>query len=201
MTTPWDVRLSIDARGHDDVQVTAVPDGRATGPQLRVRVGMVVVHCLSASAVMSTGMAWATARLLSREWLPDWQGPDASVSAREREQYGWASTAGSVIFDGRQPWHAAAHTLTMVVTVGPLRVAVHDFTALDTHLRAWTEASALATRVFPGRAVPFNDLLDRARAAELRRVDGAIDKLPHRLTRATNMNPVPRRQPLSRGRD
>jgi hypothetical protein len=80
-------------------------------------------------------------------------------------------------------------------------VAVHDFTALDTHLRAWTEASALATKVFPGKAVPFNDLLDRARAAEFRRIDGAIDKLPHRLTRATNMTPIPRRQPLSRGRD
>jgi hypothetical protein len=201
MTTPWEVRLNIDARGHDDTQVTAVPRDRVNGPQLRVRVGMVVMHCLDASSVMSAGMAWATARLLSREWLPDWQGPQDPLSPRVREQYGWASTAGSVIFDGRQPWHAAAQTLTMVVTVGPLRVAVHDFMALDTHLRAWMEASAQATRLFPGRAVSFNDLLDRARAAELRRIDSAIDKLPHRLTRATNTAPVPRRQPQARGRD
>jgi hypothetical protein len=84
--------------------------------------------------------------------------------------------------------------------VGPLAVRAHDITALDTHIRAWAEASALAARVFPGKAVPFGQLVEHQRRQAIQ----ALDDAPTRRTprrRQTAMPPTPPRRGQSRDRD
>lgn len=177
MTASWALSLSIDAHGHDD---TNVRHWRAAGPgrdHLVVRVGMVTVFCLDGDAASSAGLAWATARLKAREWLPDLDSDDRLPAAPVHDRrYGGAFPAGSLILDGRQRWNVVPRPDHLAVTVGPLRVNVYDFTALDTHVRAWTEATALATRLFPNKAVPFSLLVNQARKNALRDVDRRIDR-------------------------
>jgi hypothetical protein len=178
MTTSWDLTLSIDAHGHDDTQVSAPPLGGSSGSQLLVRVGLVTVHCLDGASAMSAGLAWASARLHAREWLPDLETQDDEWARRPPATpgFGAAFSSGSVIFDGRQRWQVTPRDTTLVVTVGPLQVTVHDWTALDTHVRAWTEASAVATRLYPGKAMPFNQLVNVARKDALREIDAQVDR-------------------------
>jgi hypothetical protein len=194
MTTPWELTLSIDARGHDDTHVGTWPSGGAGRDHLMVRVGLVTVHCLDGDATTSAGLAWATARLKAREWLPDLDMDDRPATRPTDERhYGGAFPAGSLILDGRQRWRVVPRSDSLAVTVGPLQVSVYDFTALDTHVRAWTEATAVATRLFPNKAVPFTQLVNQARKNALREVDRRIDKASDASRR--------RRRPDRRGRE
>ena len=178
MTTSWELTLSIDAHGHDDTNVRPWGSGGVGGRQhLMVRVGLVTVHCLDADATTSAGLAWATARLKAREWLPDLDMDDQPSAPRADDRlYGGAYPAGSLLLEGRQRWGVVPRSDSLAVTVGSLQVNVYDFTALDTHVRAWTEATALATRLFPNKAVPFTQLVNQARKDALREVDRRIDK-------------------------
>lgn len=184
MSTSWDLSLSVDAHGHDDTSVRTWPSRGAGRDHLVVRVGMVTVFCLDGDAATSAGLAWATARLKAREWLPDLQDDHRRFPPAAERGYGGAFPAGSLIFDGRQRWNVVPRADRLAVTVGPLQVNVHDFTALDTHVRAWTQASALATQLFPNRAVPFNMLVTQARRNALRDVDRRIDKASDAARRA-----------------
>jgi hypothetical protein len=168
MTDEWKLSLSIDAHGHDDTHVGVV---RAVGegpPHLKVRTGGVIVHCLGPAAAMSAAEAWACARLAGETWLPAQDNRRPSAPA---PHLGVAYPSASIIFDGRQPWHLDHVGPAMSITVGPLKVVAYDVTALDTHIRAWTEASAVATRLFPGKAVPFARLVEHQRIGQLRALD------------------------------
>lgn len=173
MSDAWKLSLSIEARGHDDTRVGLVRAVGGGSPYLRVRTGGVVVHCLGPAAAMSAGEAWACARLASETWLPplDNRRPVAPVP-----QLGAAYPSASVIFDGRQPWHVDQAGPAMSITIGPLKVLAYDITALDTHIRAWTEATAVATQLFPGKALPFARLVEHQRVAQVR----ASDQRPER---------------------
>lgn len=170
MTTSWELSLSIEARGHDDSHVGVVPRHGGSSPHLNVRVGTVVVHCLDPRAVMSSAEAWAKARVEAESWMPAIRGPRQRPPA---SGYGAAYPAASVILDGRQRWQVSHTGPVMDVTVGPLLVRVHDLTALETHVRAWAQASAIAVRAFPGKAVPFARLVEHARYAEVRSLETA----------------------------
>lgn len=192
MTSSWDLSLTIDAHGHDDTQVSVVP-GRGPGsPHLKVRAGLVVVHCLDGAAAMSAARAWAAARLAAMTWLPPLHETRQDPAPHG---YGAAYPVGSIIFDGRQPWHVEQVGPAMSVTVGPLQVCAHDLTALDTHMRAWTEASAVATRLFPGKAVPFARLIEHERLAALRAIDSEAER------RRPRRNPRPASSPPQHSRD
>lgn len=170
MTTSWELSLSIEARGHDDTHVGVVPGHGGRSPHLNVRVGTVVVHCLDPRAVMSSAEAWAKARVEAESWMPAIRDPRQRPPA---SGYGAAYPAASVILDGRQRWQVSHAGPVLDVTVGPLLVRVHDVTALETHVRAWAQASAVATRAFPGKAVPFARLVEHARYAEIRSLETA----------------------------
>lgn len=173
MTTSWDLRLSIESRGHDDTHVSVTPGHGLSSPNIKVRVGSVVVHCLDGAAAMSAAHAWAKARVEAESWFPALCEPRRQPST---VGYGAAYPAGSVILDGRQQWQVSRTGPALDVTVGPLLVRVHDMTALDTHVRAWTQASAVANRIFPGKAVPFARLLEHARYAELRSAESTLEQ-------------------------
>lgn len=171
MTSSWDLSLSIDAHGHDDTQVGVVPGFVGGSPHLKVRTGLVIVHCLDAAAAVTAGLAWASARLAGMTWLPP-----LNDTRRPHTETGAAYPMGSIYFEGRQPWHLELVDSSLSVTVGPLQVIAHDATALDTHIRAWTEASAVATRLFPGKAVPFARLVEHQRIAQLRALDREAER-------------------------
>jgi hypothetical protein len=198
MTSSWNLSLSLDARGHDDTHVSVVPTG-GRSPHLKVRVGGVVIHCLDAAAVMSAARAWAAARLGGSDWRPPLREGQRPPEVMDR---GAAYPVGSIIFEGRQQWQAANTGGAIEVTVGPLLVRVRDMTALDTHVRAWTEASALAARVYPGRVLPFSQLVEQQRVATLRAEDARLERKPPRNTKG-RPPAIPPRAPrhLGRGRD
>lgn len=173
MTTPWELSLSIESRGQDDTHVSVVPGHGGSSPHLNVRVGSVVVHCLDARAVMSSSEAWAKARVEAESWMPAIRRPRPTSPTTG---YGAAYPAASVILDGRQRWQVSHTGPALDVTVGPLLVRVHDVPALETHIRAWTQASAIAARAFPGKAVPFARLVEHARYAEVRSIEAARDR-------------------------
>ena len=169
MTNSWDLNLSIDARGHDDTSVTVVPGAGPSSAHLKVRAGTVIVHGLDAASAMSAARAWAAAQLTADQ---TWQPPLRDIPRPVRPAgLGAAYPVGSIILDGRQPWHVDRAGHALAVTVGPLQVRAHDMTALETHIRAWTEAAAVATRLFPGRALPFARLLEHERRERLRAID------------------------------
>ena len=174
----------MDAHGHDDTSVRTWPSQGDGRDHLVVRVGAMTVFCLDGQAATSAGLAWATARLKAREWLPDLDIGRVRSSPADNRGYGGAFPAGSLILDGRQRWSVVPRSDRLAVTVGPLQVNVYDFTALDTHVRAWTEASALATRLFPDKAVPFNMLVNQARQNALRDVDRRLDRASDASRRA-----------------
>lgn len=195
MTTAWDLTLSIDARGHDDTRVATLPAGSGGQRQLLVRVGLVTVHCLDGASAMSAGLAWATARFHARSWLPDLDAPLEPTppgAAAGSSEFGAAYPTGSILLDGRQRWQVTPRGMALAVTVGPLQVRVHDWTALDTHVRAWTEASAVASRLFPGKSLPFNQLVNQARRNACREWDATVD-------RRSNADRKPREDGRSRG--
>ncbi len=109
---------------------------------------------------------------------------------------------GSIIFEGRQHWQASNTGDAIEVTVGPLLVRVRDMTALDTHVRAWTEASALAARVYPGKSLPFAQLVAQQRVAVLRALDSQPTRRPARKPKGRPPG-IPPRAPsdLGRGRE
>jgi hypothetical protein len=176
MTASWELSFTVDAHGHEQARVWTLPIVGSPSRQLVVRVGRVTVGCLDGASAMSAGMAWATARWQTREWLPE--APEEPWRARlvPDTPYGGAYPAGSILLDGRQPWQVTPEGMALRVTVGPLQVVVHDLTALDTHVRAWTEASAMAARLFPGKAMPFNRLVDQARKDHYREIDATRDR-------------------------
>jgi hypothetical protein len=197
MTSSWDLGLTIDARGHDDTQVRVVRWAGLTSEHLTVRVGTVLVHCIDGAGAMSAGRAWAAARLEAEDWRPPLREP--SPTARPAAA-GAAYPVGSVVFEGRQPWQVRRAGDALEVVVGPLAVRAHDITALDTHIRAWAEASALAARVFPGKAVPFGQLVEHQRRQTIR----ALDESPTRRApkrRQTAVPPPPPGRGQSRDRD
>ena len=177
MTKPWDISLFVDAVGQDEARVRVGRGGHEQRPHLIVRTGLVLVYCLDAQAAMSTAQAWAAARVRISDWLPT----EPPARPAPAPGFGGAHPGGSVIFEGRQPWNLSTRGEGLTVTVGPLSVRVRDWTALDTHVRAWSEASAVAMRIFPGRSVPFTKLLERARISSIQRAAGERDPDgPHR---------------------
>lgn len=201
MTSPWDLSFSIDAHGHDDTHVGVVPGYGSSAPHLKVRTGLVVVHCLDGAAAMSAARAWAVARLATTHWLPSlYEAERATTPPEAGTGIGAAYPAGSIYFEGRQPWHVEHAGLALSITVGPLQVRVHDATAVDTHIRAWTEASAFATRLFPGKAVPFARLVEHERISALRALDAERERnRPRRNTRAEAPVTQPTRDPRDKG--
>jgi hypothetical protein len=173
MSDSWDLTLSIDAHGHDDTRVSVVPGAGSSSAHLKVRAGLVIVHCLDGASAMSAVRAWAAAQLTAEDWPPplrETRRPTAPPG------FGSAYPAGSIIFEGRQPWNVDRVGHALAVTVGPLQIRAHDATALQTHIRAWTQAAAVATRLFPGRSWPFARLLEAERRERLRAVDEPIDR-------------------------
>lgn len=199
MTSSWNLSLSLDARGHDDTHVSVVRERGGGSPHVKVRVGGVVVHCLDGAAVMSAARAWAAARLGGQDWRPPIRNAQGQP---DLAGLGAAYPVGSIIFEGRQQWQASNTGAAIEVTVGPLLVRARDMTALDTHVRAWTEASALACRVYPGKSVPFARLVEQQRLAVLRALDAQQGRRP---ARRANGRPsgIPPRAPsdLGRGRE
>jgi hypothetical protein len=168
MTKPWDVSLFVDAVGQDEARVRVGRGGHEQRPHLTVRTGLVLVYCIDAAAAMSAAQAWAAARVRISDWLPT----EPPARPARVPGYGQAHPASSVIFEGRQPWNLSTRGEGLTVTVGCLSVRVRDWTALDTHVRAWSEASAVAMRIFPGRAVPFTQLVQQARISSIQRAAG-----------------------------
>jgi hypothetical protein len=173
MANSWDLTLCIDAHGHDDTQVTVIPGVGGGSAHLKVRAGLVVAHCLDAQSAMSAARAWAAATLTAQTWQPQLRDTQSTPKVAAA---GAAYPLGSLLLEGRQPWHANRIGHALAVTVGPLQVRVHDMIALDTHVRVWSEAAAIATRLFPGRAVPFARLVELERRDRLRAVDEPIDR-------------------------
>ena len=173
MTDSWDLSLTIDAHGHDDTAVRIVPGAGSGSAHLRVRAGNVILHCIDSASAMSAARAWAAAQLAAPDWQPALRDARPVPAAAD---LGAAYPLGSIVFEGRQPWHVDLAGHALAVTVGPLQVRAHDMTALHTHVRAWTEAAAVAARVFPGRALPFARLLEQERRARLRGVDESIER-------------------------
>lgn len=196
MTESWALSLSIDAQGHDDTQVSIARGVGGGGPHLKVRTGPVLVHCLGPAAAMSAAQAWASARLAAMTWLPPLE-ERRSTALNPSAGLGAAFPSASLIFDGRQPWHVERVGPAMSITVGPLQVIARDATALDTHIRAWTEASAVASRLFPGRAVPFSRLVEHERIAQLKAVDREAEK--RRQRRRPSLLDAPTSQRNGRG--
>jgi hypothetical protein len=197
MTTSWDLSLSIESRGHGDTHVSVVPGVPLRSPHLKVRVGGVVVHCLDGAATMSAARAWANAHVQAGSWLPALRDP---VRQPVPAGLGAAYPAGSIILEGRQAWQVSHSGHALDITVGPLRVRVHDMTALDTHVRAWSQASAVALRTFPGKALPFARLVEQERYAPLRAAEAAAERRRAQLSRLQPSTEPPGRD-LGRGRD
>lgn len=168
MPKPWDISLFVDAVGHDQARVRVGRGGHEQRPHLTVQTGGVLVYCIDAASAMSAAQAWAAARVRISDWLPT----ELPARLAPVPGYGAAHPAGSVIFEGSQPWNVSTRGEGLTVTVGCLSVRVRDWTALDTHVRAWSEASAVALRIFPGRAVPFTQLVERARISSIQRAAG-----------------------------
>jgi hypothetical protein len=198
MTSSWDLSLSIEARGHDDTHVSVVPGHGGSSPRLNVRVGSVVVHCLDGTAVMSAAQAWARARVAAVPWSPGLREPRRQPPG---VGYGAAYPAASVILDGRQQWQVSLTGPALDVTVGPLLVRVHDVTALETHVRAWAQASAAAIRVFPGKAVSFARLVEHERFADVRAVEQAQQRRRAGRVRGLQAPPPRLAREQGRGRD
>ncbi len=192
MTDSWDLSLSIDAHGHDDTNVSVARGVGERSAHVRVRTGLVLVHCLGPAAAMSAAQAWACARVAGMTWLPPLH--DRRRPAPAPQSLGVAYPSATVIFDGRQQWHVQQLGAAMSITVGPLQVLAHDATALDTHIRAWTEASAVAARLFPGRAVPFSRLVEHERIAQLKAVDRETEQRRQRRRPRPLTPPPPGRE-------
>jgi hypothetical protein len=83
---------------------------------------------------------------------------------------GVAVPSGSIVFDGAQRWSVStARGTGALVTIGCLQVRVVDRTALDIHVRAWSEAMDMAVQAFPTSAVPFSRMVSNARFNDLDR--------------------------------
>ena len=170
MTNDWKLSLGVVASGHDDARVSLRPLGRGRPPYVVVRVGAVIAHCLGPEAVGSCGQAWAaaSARVAARGLgFPAHSGRGAPPPTRAG---GLDVPSGSVVFDGAQPW-----AVTVVpgggvrVSVGSVQVQARDRDAFDVHVRAWADAVDFATRIYPGRSVPFTRMLNNARYHDLDR--------------------------------
>lgn len=168
MSKPWDVVLSIDSVGPQDAQVRIGVSGANRTPHVNVRVGSLLVHCLDPASVMSVASAWAAAEVRIGGWLPTTAPPRPSAAPG----FGAAYPVGSVIFEGRQPWTVSTAGDGLTVTFGCVRVAVRDRAALETNTRAWREASAISAKLYPGRAVPYGQLLRRAQITSIQRAAG-----------------------------
>jgi hypothetical protein len=168
MANDWKLTLAVDATGQDDAHVRLRPVGAGRPPYVVVRVGAVIAHCVGPSSVASGAQAWAAAQARVETGVLEF--PFYNERHKPDPMQGLAVPSGSVVFDGPQPW--AISTLVgagAIVTIGCLKVHVHDRTALDVHVRAWAAASDLATKAFPGRHVPFSRLVSNARYAGLDR--------------------------------
>ena len=73
--------------------------------------------------------------------------------------------------EGRQHWNVAEPKTgrhELLLSVGQVTFRVHDRVALDTHVRAWAQASAFTGRVYSRRTPPFDQLLEQAQIAAVR---------------------------------
>lgn len=147
-------------------------------PQVNVRVGSLISHCLDPSAVMSIASAWAAGQVRVGTWLPATAPPPPAAA----KGFGVAYPASSVIFEGRQPWTVSTVNPGLTVTFGCVSITVHDRAALETQTRAWAEASAISAKLFPGRAVPFGRLLERAQVSSIQRAAGEHQRSQRRDT-------------------
>jgi hypothetical protein len=170
MNTPWDLQFTVDAAGADGHRVGTRSSGPGARPHLIVRTGPLIVYAVDGDSVTTMAQAWARASVTARKDLP-------TITERRRpakRQPGAAYPVGDVVVEGKQhfdviPPHFGQHHA--VVTTGWLTVRVHDQFSLDTHVRAWKQASAVGQRVLRTRPVPFARLLEaeRRRAIELAR--------------------------------
>jgi hypothetical protein len=159
--------LTVDAIGHDAAHVRARRfTAQGAHPHLSVRTGPVIVYCLDARSVTDMASAWAAAHVRGAHRLPV-ESPATPAS----KELGSAFPIAEIVMEGRQHWNIAgpeAGQHPLLVSVGKLTFRVHDRVALDTHVRAWAQASAFTGRVYSRRTPPFDQLLEQAQIAAVR---------------------------------
>jgi hypothetical protein len=161
MAEQWNVQVTVDAIGGDRCRVRPRSVHRdGSSPHLLVRAGPLMIYALDARAVTDLASAWAAAHVRGAHLLPvHLEVPRSTRSAR-----GAAYPIAEVVVEGRQPWNVRppqGNQPVLQVTAGWLTVRIHDRVALDTQVRAWTEASAFGGRVFGNRTTPFDALLEQ----------------------------------------
>ena len=168
MATPWDLKLTVDAIGHDAAHVRfrrLSPDG--AHPHISVRTGPLMIYCLDPRSVTDMASAWAAAQVRAAHLLP----VDPLPRPASRTQ-GTAYPVGEVVLEGRQRWNVVEPKIgqrELLISVGWLNLRVHDRVALDTNVRAWAQASAFAGKVFGRpRTTSFDQLVEQAQIAAVR---------------------------------
>jgi len=183
MGKPWDLALSVDAVGHDDAHVRARRFTRqGAHPHLSVRTGPVIVYCLDARSVTDMASAWAAAHVRGAHLLPV-----ETPTQRSRTVLGSAFPIAEVVMEGRQRWNIAEPQTgrrELLLSVGQVTFRVHDRVALDTHVRAWAQASAFTARVYSRHAPPFGELLEQAQIAAVRMAAREHDRRVERRGRS-----------------
>lgn len=178
MPRPWDMQVTVDARGSDNCRArprSIYRDGRS--PHLVVRAGPVSVYAVDARAVTDLATAWAAAQIRGGHLLPvelPRRPPAAQPAA------GAAYPIAEVVVEGRQRWNVRPPDRQqpfLQVTAGWLTVRVHDRVALDTQVRAWAEASAYGMRIFGRHRLPsFDALLEQQHVRAVREAAARDDR-------------------------
>jgi len=165
MSDAWPLRLTVDARGHDDSSVRVRRTSPAAAAYLSVRVGPVLVHCLDSAAVTGIASAWARAYAAAADLLPTDSRQPRPLATRG----GYAAPTAQAVAEGRQRWDVTpprpGHPYAEVSSSW-LTVRVHDATALRAHTRAWAQAVDLGQTAFRPPPKPFSRMLDAATAQE-----------------------------------
>jgi hypothetical protein len=163
------MQLTVDATGIDDFKVrTRAMNRDGSLAHLLVRAGPLMVYALDPVAVTDLASAWAAAQIRGGHLLP----LQLPTPRPARAGVGAAYPIAEVVVEGRQRWNVKPPELGrahLEVGAGWFTVRVHDRVALDTQVRAWSEASAHAIRIFGrSRAMPFDELLERQQIRAIR---------------------------------
>ncbi|HET6909880.1 MAG TPA: hypothetical protein VFH54_11120, partial [Mycobacteriales bacterium] len=145
-----------------------IDGGTKDSPYVQVQIGSTLVYAYDLAAVRTFARAWADAASRPVHLLPE-DSPcqpatgcltAVSVTVRGEQRQRVLFVAAQASPDGR------THLL---VTVGPLTVAVYDRAALDSYIGAWTLAVDYARRVFVDpEPDAFDEIAERERQRELR---------------------------------
>lgn len=170
MANDWKLTLGVEATGHDDHHVMLRHITRDRDPYVVVRIGSVIAHCLGPAAVGSGAQAWAAAQARVNAGELHLLSGEGGGRPGPRGAEGLAVPCGSVVFEGAQRWSiSTSRGAGALITIGCLQVQVLDRTALDIHVRAWSEAMDMAVQAFPTRTVPFSRMVSNARFNDLDR--------------------------------